>query len=232
MKNVILKLKKPIKCKIPSPAQASHSCPQIKSNPKKMKNKHYLLIGILAFILTTFTAFGQETVKDYLSVGEKITFNAENYNLKWSSNPSTNYYKQEYLRPADVFPNYHKMIIVESIKGNLTVAQAAGTKINELENWKKSNPMVRYEKFENKDNNEITIDFVVSDGKTIYEWNVYRYQEQKNPSGNYLVLYCYSFRNYISEKVSVKNFLDFVTKNRMETIDKVRKTAIPIVKTI
>jgi len=196
-----------------------------------MKNKHNLLIGIFAFIATTFTAFGQVQVKDYLSVGEKIAFNAENYNLKWSSNPSANYYKQEYLRPADVFPNYQKMIIVESIKGNLTVAQVSNMKINELENWKKGNPMVRYEKFENKDKNEVIIDFIVSDGKSIYEWNVYRYQEQKNPSGNYLVLYCYSFRNYISEKVSVTNFVDFVTKNRVETIDKIRKTAIPNVKT-
>ncbi|NDP27087.1 MAG: hypothetical protein GZ087_06645 [Flavobacterium sp.] len=198
-----------------------------------MKNKKhpYFLIGIAAFILTTFTGFGQEKAKDYLSAGEKIAFNAENYNLKWSSNPSANYYKQEYLRTADVFPNYQKMIILEIIKGNLTASQAAGGKINELENWKKSNPMVRYEKFENKDKNEITLDFVVSDGKSIYEWNVYRYQEQKNPSGNYLVLYCYSYRNYISEKVSVNQFLDFVTKTRMETINTIRRTAIPKVKT-
>lgn len=196
-----------------------------------MKNKHYLLIGILAFILTSLTTFGQENVKDYLSIGNKMAFNAENYGLKWSSNPSSNYYKQEYLRAEDVFPNYQKMIIVEAIKGNLTVAQASNAKINELENWKKRNPIVRYEKFENKDKNEITIDFIVTDGKSIYEWNVYRYQEQKNPSGNYLVLYCYSYRNYISEKVSVNNFLDFVTTNRTETINKVRKIEIPKVKT-
>lgn len=193
---------------------------------KNKKNK-YVLIGILGFILTSFTVLKQENVKDYLSIGNKIAFNAESYNLKWSSNPSPNYYKQEYLRAEDVFPNYQKMLIVEAIKGNLTVAQASDAKINELENWKKRNPMVRYEKFENKDKNEVTIEFVLSDGKNIYEWNVYRYQEQKNPSGNYLVLYCYSYRNYISEKVTVTNFLDFVTKNRMETINKVRKIEIP-----
>jgi len=198
-----------------------------------MKNKkhQYLLIGIVGFILTSFTVLRQENVKDYLSIGNKTAFNAENYNLKWSSNPSPNYYKQEYLRAEDVFPNYQKMLIVEAIKGNLTVAQAAGAKINELENWKKRNPMVKYEKFENKDQNEVTIDFILSDGKSIYEWNVYRYQEQKNQSGNYLVLYCYSYRNYISEKVTVNNFLDFVTKTRIETINKVGNIEIPKVKT-
>lgn len=196
-----------------------------------MKNKDYLLIAISAFILTSFSVLGQENVKDYLSIGTKIAFDAENYNLKWSSNPSLNYYKQEYLRADDAFPNYQKMLIVETIKGNLTVAQASNAKINELENWKKSNPMVKYEKFENKDKNEVTIDFIVSDGKSIYEWNVYRYQEQKNQSGNYLVLYCYSYRNYISEKVTVNNFLDFVTKTRTETITKVRNIEIPKVKT-
>jgi hypothetical protein len=196
-----------------------------------MKNKHYLLITILGFILTSFSVLGQENVKDYLSIGNKIAFNAESYNLKWSSNPSPNYYKQEYLRAEDVFPNYHKMIIIETIKGNLTVAQASNAKINELENWKKSNPMVRYEKFENKDKNEITIDFIVSDGQSIYEWNVYRYQEQKSAAGNYLVLYCYSFRNYASEKAGVDKFLYFVTTTRTETIDKIRKIEIPKVKT-
>ena len=123
------------------------------------------------------------------------------------------------------------MLIIETIKGNLTADQVSTMKINELENWKKTNPIITYEKFENKENNEVTIDFIVSDGQSIYEWNVYRYQEQKNETGNYLVLYCYSYRNYISEKVSAKNFLDFVSKNRMETISKVRKTEIPKVKT-
>ena len=49
-------------------------------------------------------------------------------------------------------------------------------------------------------------------GNSIYEWNVYRYQEQKNETGNYLVLYSYSYRNYVSEKVGINNFLDFVNK--------------------
>ncbi len=198
-----------------------------------MKNKknYNLLIGILGLMLSSFAALGQENIKDYLSIGNQKVFNTENYNLKWSSNPSVNYYKQEYLRKEDAFPNYEKMLIVETIKGYLTADQVATMKINELENWKKANPMVTYEKFDNKDNNEVIIDFVLSDGQSIYEWNVYRYQEQKSQSGNYLVLYCYSYRNYISEKVSVKNFLDFVSKNRIEIIDKVRKTEIPKVKT-
>ncbi len=198
---------------------------------KKMKNKHYLLIAILGLILSSFSVLKNENVTDYLSVGNTITFNAENYNLKWSSNPSPNYYKQEYLRKEDVFPNYQKMLIVEAIKGNLTVAQAAGAKINELENWKKRNPIVRYEKFENKDKNEITIDFILSDGQSIYEWNVYRYQEQKSAAGNYLVLYSYSYRNYATEKAGVDKFLYYVTTTRTETINKVGKIEIPKVKT-
>ena len=197
----------------------------------KIKNPRYLLIAILAFLLTSFTILQKEAVKDYLSIGNKIAFNAETYSLRWSANPSPNYYKQEYLRTEDKFPNYQKMIIVEAIKGNLTVVQASNAKIQELENWKKRNPIVRYEKFENKEKNEITIDFVLSDGKSIYEWNVYRYQEQKNATENYLVLYCYSYRSYISEKLNEKTFLDFVNKTRTEIISKIRKSEIPKVKT-
>lgn len=197
---------------------------------KRLKMKIKTIIGILVFVLTSFTVLKNEAVKDYLSIGSKIEFNAENYSLKWSANPSSNYYKQEYLRAGDQFPNYQKMIIVEAIKGNLTALQASNAKIAELENWKKSNPIVQYEKLESKDNKEITVDFIVSDGKNIYEWNVYRYQEQKNETGNYLVLFCYSYRGYASKKEDAANFMNFVKKTKTETIAKIRKTDIPKVK--
>jgi len=197
----------------------------------KKRNNNYFIIGILAFILTSFTVIRNENIKDYLSIGENLNFNTENYKLKWSSNPSSNYYKQEYLRKDDNLPKYEKMVVIEAIKGKITVKQASNIKINELKNWEKRNPIIKYQKFENKDKNEIIIDFILSDRKSIYEWNVYRYQEQKNKTGNYMVLYSYSYRNYISQKKDVNKFLDFIKETRIHIINKVGKVEIPKVET-
>ncbi len=179
----------------------------------------------------TSTQKSQETVAtthtDYLSVGNTIQFNQEDFYLQWSSHPTNEYYKQEYLRKEDKLPNYEKMIIIEAVKGNISVNQAVKSKMNELENWKKQNPIVNYQKVENKKKNEVILDFLVSDGKSIYEWNVYRYQKQKNKNKEYLVLYAYSYRNYVSNKDELLKFLADVKHIRVNLVNKISKITLP-----
>jgi hypothetical protein len=197
-----------------------------------IRNKSIWLIGFIGLILTSFTVINVDKVIDFLSIGEQIEFDGEKYNLKWSSNPSTNYYKQEYLRESDNnLNNYHKMMIIEAIKGDLTVDQAAGVKIQELENWKKKNPVVNYLKFDNKDTKETMIDFVVSDGAYIYEWNLYRYQQQKNKKDKYMVLYAYSYRDSLNDNNDLKEFFGHIKENRINMINKIGKLDLPKVKT-
>lgn len=187
-------------------------------------------IGFLS-LLSISTTKAQSEPTEYLSVGNKIEFNGENFELKWSSHPSNEYYKQEYLRKDDKLPRYEKMIMVEAVKGNIPAKNVVAGKINELENRKIRNPVVNYEKFENKEKNEIILDFVLSDGKSVYEWNIYRYQNQNNESGNYLVLYSYSYRNYISNEKEKIKFLSEIKKLKKELIKKVEEIKLPDVKT-
>ncbi|TXD85482.1 hypothetical protein ESY86_02425 [Subsaximicrobium wynnwilliamsii] len=187
-------------------------------------------IGFLSLLFISTTK-AQSEPTEYLSVGNKIEFNGENFELKWSSHPSNEYYKQEYLRKDDKLPRHEKMIMVEAVKGNIPAKNVVAGKINELENRKKRNPVVNYEKFENKENNEIILDFVLSDGKSVYEWNIYRYQNQNNESGNYLVLYSYSYRNYISNDKEKIKFLSEIKKLKEELIKKVEEIKLPDVKT-
>jgi len=70
------------------------------------------------------------------------------------------------------------MIIIESLIGDLTVEDAAKFKISELELLKKTNPVVNYNIYDN--GNEKIIDFVISDGAYIFEWNLYRYKYEKS----------------------------------------------------
>ena len=122
-------------------------------------------------------------------------------------------------------------MIIEAIKGDLTVDQAVGAKTQELENWKKKNPVVNYQKFDNKQTKETMIDFVVSDGAYIYEWNVYRYQQQKNKKDKYMVLYAYSYRDSLNDNNDLKKFFGHIKENRMDMINKVGNLELPKVKT-
>jgi hypothetical protein len=196
-----------------------------------MKNIYRLFtIGFLGLLFISTTKAQSETT-EYLSVGNKIEFNGENFELKWSSHPSNEYYKQEYLRKDDKLPNYEKMLMVEAVKGNIPAKNVVAGKINELENLKKRNPVVNYEKFENTEKNEIILDFIMSDGKSTYEWNIYRYQNQSNESGDYLVLYSYSYRNYISNEKDKRKFLSEIKKMKKDLVKKVGKIDLPNVKT-
>ena len=196
------------------------------------QQKNIWLIGFISLILTSFTIINGDDAIDFLSVGKQIEFNGEKYNLEWSSNPSANYYKQEYLRKNDNNLNkYNKMLIIEAIKGDLTVDQDAGAKIKDLENWKKKNPVVNYQKFDNENTNEIMIDFVLSDGAYIYEWNVYRYQQQKNIKDKFMVLYAYSYRDSLNDNNDLKNFFGYVKENRINMVNKVGNIELPKVDT-
>jgi hypothetical protein len=196
-----------------------------------MKNIYKLFtIGFLSLLFIS-TVKAQSEPTEYLSVGKKIEFNGENFELKWSSHPSNEYYKQEYLRKDDKLPKYEKMLMVEAVKGNIPAINVATGKINELESQKRRNPIVNYEKFENKEKNEIILEFVLSDGNSIYEWNIYRYKNEKNKSGNYLVLYSYSYRNYIlNEKEKIK-FFNEIKKMKQDLVKKVGEIELPNVET-
>ena len=190
------------------------------------------VVGFVGLTLISFSVIQSDNIIDYLSIGEQIKFDEEKYNLKWSSNPSSNYYKQEYLRKDDNNLNkYHKMMIIEAIKGDLTVEQATGIKIQEIENWKKKNPVVNYLKFDNKKTKETMIDFVLSDGAFIYEWNVYRYLQQKNKNDKYVVLYAYSYRDSLNDNNDLKVFFKHIKENRTTIINKVGSLVLPKVNT-
>ncbi|MFL0100244.1 hypothetical protein [Tenacibaculum maritimum] len=195
-----------------------------------MKRNHKIII--LVFLnLILISATKEPAPKDFLSVGKKIEFNQEEFELKWSSHPSPEYYKQEYLRKDDKLPQYKKMMMVEAVKATLSVAEVVHGKLFELENRKKEDPVVNYQKFENKQKGEIMIDFMLSDGQSTYEWNIYRYQNQKNESGNYVVLYAYSYREYASNKETVIQFFEEIKKMRMGLIGKMGNMKIPNVMT-
>jgi len=157
-----------------------------------MNLKNKITTVLLGFLLTT-VAFGQTTKPtEYLGVAGQISFDKTSYNLAWTSHPTDNYYKQEYLAKGDTIEKFKKLILLEIITGKTKLKDVVATKIAELKKMKASNPVVNYETFE-KDG-EVMLDFLVSentpDGKylSIVERNVYRYKSVVDKNGQKGVL--------------------------------------------
>ncbi|HMJ48101.1 MAG TPA: hypothetical protein VK498_12280, partial [Ferruginibacter sp.] len=72
-----------------------------------------LLPGL--FLLSFSFRNKSDEIKDSLNLPGPLTFNKTDYILAWSSHPTSNYYKQEYLPKGDDIDNYKKLIIVDVI---------------------------------------------------------------------------------------------------------------------
>ena len=157
-----------------------------------MNSRKKVITVLLGLLLTTFS-FGQTTKPtEYLGVAGQISFDKTSYNLAWTSHPTDNYYKQEYLAKGDTIEKFKKLILLEVLNGKTKLRNVVATKITELKKMKASNPVVNYETFD-KDG-EIMLDFLVSqntpDGKylSIVERNVYRYKSVVDRNGQKCVL--------------------------------------------
>ncbi|WP_411034130.1 hypothetical protein [Shinella sp. BYT-45] len=143
-------------------------------------------LALLAFGLTAASAFAQAT--DRLGVPGPIDFEGEAYVLAWSSQPSANYIKQEYLPAGQSAERYEQMILVETATGGVAVMDAVRAQVNMLNQRKATDPLVNMEVIQNEAAGEALLDFIVSskdkDGQYIVEWNAYRYARYSDAGGN------------------------------------------------
>lgn len=190
-------------------------------------SKFTMAIGCIVFSAVSF-AQANKTVTDYLGIPGPVTLNKINYSLAWSSHPSSTYYKQEYIPAGEKVERFNKMILVEVLTGDAKPADLAAARINELNEMKKSNPMVNYEMFQ-KDG-EIIIDFLLSDnaanGKiNILERNVYRYKAITDKSGKKgVMLFGASERSYGN---AAEAFLIALKKNKSVLVNAVAAFVLP-----
>ena len=159
------------------------------------------------------------TVRDYFNVPGPITFNNQDFLLSWSSNPSPNYFKHEYVPKGTDPEKYNEMIMLELVLGdNLNIDNIISGKIKELNARKPADPMVKYESTKDSKSGESHLSFLLSAGddeaNKIVEWNYYRYLPYAARSGERGVsLFAYSKRSYGPDS---QNFVEDLTKNRRQ----------------
>ena len=157
------------------------------------------------------------SVRDYFNVPGPIRFNNQDFLLSWSSNPSPNYFKHEYI-PAGTDPEkYNEMIMLELLLGDANMDAMVEGKINELNARKATDPMARYESTTDKKSGEKHFSFLMSAGdgaNKVLEWNFYRYLPYVASSGKKGVsLFAYSKRAY---GASTESFFEDLNKNRRQ----------------
>jgi hypothetical protein len=171
-------------------------------------------------------------VKDYFAIPGPVTFNKTNYYLSWSSHPNDNYYKQEYLPSGEKAETFSNMIMIEALVGDMSLQDAVQTKIAEIEQRKKTDPVANYQIIKNPSTGEYLLDFVYSQSTgnktSVVEWNAYRYVSLKDKSvSNGVLLFAYSKRGYGD---AVTNFLKTLKTGRQADINMIAAYKIPGVK--
>jgi len=163
---------------------------------------------------------------DMLGVPGPISFEGENYALAWTSKPSGNYVKQEYLPEGQRVETYEDMILVEAVIGNMTPMEAAAAKVQSLEARRGRDPVLNYDLLQNDATGEVLLDFLVSDLESspiIVEWNAYRYQPL--PGGDGVVLMGISRRGY--DEAGGTSFMQVLGAMRSEAIKALTAMSFP-----
>ena len=165
---------------------------------------------------------------DLLGVPGPIPFQGEEYALAWTSQPSENYFKQEYVPAGQQVETYQDMILVEAVFGALTPMDGAASQVQSLEARKGVDPVLNYDLMRNDTTGEILLDFLVSDleaDPVIVEWNAYRYQTLGDGEG--VALVGISRRGYGQDGAT--SFMSGLGAMRSEAIDALANLSFPAV---
>ncbi|MBV8252088.1 MAG: hypothetical protein JO154_05725 [Chitinophaga sp.] len=198
-----------------------------------MKFNHRLTSIAIAMLLTgnVFAQQSPSAPKDRLGVSGPLQIGRGSYQLAWTSHPSNNYYKQEYLIPGENLQQFKHLVALEILTGNNSPKDIAAAKMAELNKLKATNPMVNYQVFEK--NGEVLLDFLLTentpDGKqvNIAERNIYRYTSITDKNGKpALLLLGVSERAYHKD---VPTFLKQLKEHRMDLLNALAAYKLPAI---
>ncbi|MET3898791.1 hypothetical protein ABIB57_002743 [Devosia sp. UYZn731] len=180
-------------------------------------------LGLMLVVGLSQAAMAQETIVEALGVPGPIDFLGDSYGLSWTSHPTPDYFKQEYLQQGQQSESYEAMFMLDAITSAATPQGAADGQIAGLEQRKASDPMVNYKQISNPDTGEVILDFLLSDdsGPTpILEWNAYRYTKL----GDGIALFAISRRAYGDD---VEAFIGQLSQMRQDNISALAELDLP-----
>lgn len=191
--------------------------------------RYIILFCLSAFVLLSFKSDNE--IQEYLSVPGPLKFDGKSYNLKWTSK-NGNYYIQEYLSESDSLSNFKEMISLFVLNESVSIEDAIQIKIQELEEFKKTDPVCNYAVTFGPKNSGTLIDFLrgesIGDVMTLVEFNLYRYKQIKiGKNKKAILVYAFSKRTSGND---VLPFLKSLKEDRTAYIEKVFDAVLPEIK--
>ena len=189
-----------------------------------------LVIQLALFTMSFLSCYSQ-TANDNLGVPGPIVYENIEYNLAWSAIPAKHYYKQEYLAAGSDTKHFKNMLLLEAVEGDFTILDIIKIKLEELKERQKKDPVVNFKLFNNPDQSEYVLDFIVSEGKqriSTVEWDAYRYKLFVDSSGHKGVQL---FGVCIRETEDVTSFLNSLKDIRKKEITAIEEFSIPFIQT-
>lgn len=192
-----------------------------------MKTTTIKITVFLFALITMSVTFGQ-TVTDYLDLAKPILFDKMAYKLTWSSHPTDNYFKQEYISTSDNPEKFKRLLTFDVLIGNRELKDIVTKKVEELNDLKQTDPIINYRVLEK--GNEIILDFILggysADGKSlkIIERNVYRYTLLNKDTLKGILLFAVSDRAYDNE---IDDFLSNLKNNQLDLLNAVSAFNVP-----
>lgn len=192
-----------------------------------MNLKILIIFSFILFFQTNILC-AQSKVTNYLNVSESLKIENIDYHLVWSSHPDAKYYKQEYLNKNETLDTYQTLVLIEFIKGDFQLDEVINQKVAELDFFKKTNPIVHYQVYEN--NGEYILDFLISQNSEdvekilIAERNVYRYKLISEGENKGVLLFAISERGYEN---NMDEFFNNLKNNSTKLVETVGNYTLP-----
>lgn len=188
--------------------------------------KRIILFSLTVLALLSFKS--DDKIQEYLSVSGPLSFDGKSFNLKWTSK-NGNYYIQEYLSENDSLSNFKEMISLFVLNESVSVEDAIQIKIQELEEFKKTDPVCNYAVTYDPKNRGTLIDFLrgesIGDVMTLVEFNLYRYKQIKiGKNKKAILVYAFSKR---ARGNDITPFLKSLREDRLTYIEKIFDVDLP-----
>jgi hypothetical protein len=192
--------------------------------------KRALLVSLATAGLAVASAQAQAI--DRIGVPGPLAFDGKAYALAWTSNPSSGYFKQEYLPAGQDTATYTEMLMIDVLETGVTVEAALASQVKFLKQRERKDSAFNMAVLQNKETGQILLDFIISDdvnGRSIVEWNAYRYTPHTGKDGKKgVMLFALSRRAYDDD---IAGFLKSLRPLRVTYINVVAHHTLPAITT-